>query len=243
MENWGAESVLSVNKPYVERSDEFSLSQIWISGGEWDPKTLETVEAGWTVNWAQYGDYETRSFIYFTPDSYKEGGAGCWNLGCGFVQVDESIVIGAAFANIPDPGQPGWVYVKLGWARDPATGNWWLHINDDFVGYYGSELFDASGLKDIATEAIFGGEIVDHQPNGRHTKTQMGSGSFPVQYLTTATQQTMYFINPGTMANHVFPGLYEFRTDPLCYEVSLNNGGLGWYFNFGGAGYHATQCQ
>ena len=66
--NWGAESILNVWSPYVEKSNEFSLSQIWVVRGSGADR--ETVEAGWQVYKDLYGDWRAHLFIYFTPDNY-----------------------------------------------------------------------------------------------------------------------------------------------------------------------------
>ncbi|MDT7542074.1 MAG: hypothetical protein QOE33_1978, partial [Acidobacteriota bacterium] len=94
VDNWGAESIFNVWSPYVEKSDEFSLSQMWVTrGGGGD---LETVEGGWQVYRDLYGDWRAHLFIYFTPDNYGNG--GCYNLSCnGFVQVNNTVYIGGDF--------------------------------------------------------------------------------------------------------------------------------------------------
>src|SRR5207244_4070087 len=83
--------------PHTNRSDEFSLSQIWVVRGS--GANLETVETGWQKYRDFYGDYRPRLFIYFTPDNYGSG--GCYNLSCNaFVQVNNSVYIGGG----PFPG-------------------------------------------------------------------------------------------------------------------------------------------
>jgi hypothetical protein len=91
IENWGGEAIFNVWSPYVEKSDEFSLAQMWITRGS--NANLETVEGGWQVYRDLYGDWRAHLFIYFTPDNYGNG--GCYNLSCtAFVQVNNSIFIG-----------------------------------------------------------------------------------------------------------------------------------------------------
>ena len=52
--NWGGESIFNLFSPYVEKEDEFSLSQMWITRG--GGGNLETVEGGWQVYHDLYGD-------------------------------------------------------------------------------------------------------------------------------------------------------------------------------------------
>ena len=240
--NWGAQSILNVWSPYTERASEFSLSQIWVSRGSGD--SLETVEVGWQKYRDLYGDYQPRLFIYFTPDNYKSG--GCYNLTCsGFVQVSNSIYIGGAFTNIsahPHPS-PAWEF-NIRWQKDGTSGHWWLKYGDTWVGYYPRSLFDGNGLRDQASEVDFGGEIIDEQPGGRHTKTDMGSGHFPADgFGYAAYQRQIRYITTGN-AWATRPALTASRTDADCYDISVQSSSGAWerYFYFGGPGYWA-HCQ
>jgi hypothetical protein len=241
-DNWGAQSILNVWSPYTERSDEFSLSQIWVVRGSGNNR--ETVEAGWQKYRDLYGDYRPRLFIYFTPDNYGDG--GCYNLTCdAFVQVNNSVYIAGGFTNISQHPHPStaWEFT-LRWQKDGTTGHWWLKYGDTWVGYYPRSLFDSNGLADKAAEVDFGGEIIDRQPGGRHTKTDMGSGHFPGDGFGYAAyqRQIRYITTSNVWGTH--PSLTDSRTDSDCYDISVSNSTGSWerYFYFGGPGYN-NHCQ
>ncbi|VVB03332.1 unnamed protein product [Arabis nemorensis] len=76
----GSRSRISLWKPNVLSTREFSLAQTWVINGHWDTG-LNSLESGWQ------------------NDSYR--GTGCYNLLCpGFVQVDRDISLGAALSPI-----------------------------------------------------------------------------------------------------------------------------------------------
>ncbi len=239
VDNWGAQSTLNVWSPYTERAAEFSLSQIAVVRGTGADK--ETVEAGWQKYRNLYGDYRPRLFIYFTPDNYGPG--GCYNLTCGaFVQVSNSVYIGGGFTNIsahPHPS-PAWEFT-IRWQRHAETGDWWLKYGDTWVGYYPSSLFDDSGLRPRGSKASFYGEIVDDRPDGRHTRTDMGSGHFPGDGFGYAAYQR--HIRTITTSNvwNIRPALTADRTDANCYDIAVRDSRGSWerYFYFGGPGYNA----
>ena len=118
VDNWGAESVLNLWSPFVERANEFSLSQIWVTRGS--GANLETVEGGVQVYRDLYGDWRGHLFIYFTPDNYGSG--GCYNLSCtGFVQVNNTVHIGGGFTNYSADGGTQYA-IKLLWYKDGRQG-------------------------------------------------------------------------------------------------------------------------
>lgn len=241
VDSWGAESVFNVWSPYVERSNEFSLSQMWVvrgSGGD-----RETIESGWQVYRDKYGDNRARLFLYFTPDNYGDG--GCYNLDCsGFVQVANNIYIGGGFTSYSSYNGAQYTF-KLLWVRDPANGNWWLRYGNTWVGYYPTGLFDSNGLKNKANKLSYGGEIIDRQTSGRHTRTDMGSGSFPSAGFSRAAYQRSIRYVDTSYYYRTHTGLFEARDDSKCYDVDLTSGSGSWgtYFYFGGAGYHSTNCK
>ncbi|NPU90945.1 MAG: neprosin family prolyl endopeptidase [Gammaproteobacteria bacterium] len=241
VDSWGAETVFNVWSPYVERSNEFSLSQMWVvrgSGGD-----RETIESGWQVYKDKYGDNRARLFLYFTPDNYGSG--GCYNLDCsGFVQVAGNIYIGGGFSNYSVYNGAQYTF-KLLWVRDPANGNWWLKYGNTWVGYYPTGLFDSNGLKNKANKLSYGGEIIDRQTSGRHTKTDMGSGSFPSAGFSRAAYQRSIRYVDTSYYYRTHTGLFEARDDSQCYDVDMTSstGSWGTYFYFGGAGYHSTNCK
>lgn len=238
--NWGGESVLNIWSPYTESSSEFSLSQIWVVRGS--GANLETVETGIQKYKDLYGDWQSRLFIYFTPDNYGSG--GCYNLSCGkFVQTDSSVYIGGAFSEYSTLDGPQKV-VKLLWYKDSPTGAWWLRYADKWVGYYPRALFDANGLQSQAAEVDFGGEIINNEPGGRHTRTDMGSGRWPSEgFGKAAYQRSIRYVDTNNVYQQVTSGTTSV-TDPDCYNIKKGSSTGAWeqYFYFGGSGYN-TQCE
>ncbi|KAJ7569746.1 hypothetical protein O6H91_01G092000 [Diphasiastrum complanatum] len=230
---YGAQASINVWRPTVEISSEFSLSQIWLLAGSFNGD-LNSIEAGWQVSPELYGDSNPRLFTYWTSDAYQA--TGCYNLLCsGFIQLSSDIAIGASIS--PDSAYNGSQYdIQILIWKDPVTGNWWMKFGDDFlVGYWPTELF--SHLTGAATMIQWGGEIVNTQPSGQHTTTQMGSGSFPQKGFSEAS----YFRNLGyvdasnQLVSHM--DLHATAEHPNCYSIQLSNDNdWGDYFYYGGPG-------
>ena len=120
--------------------------------------------------------------------------------------------------------------------QDPKEGNWWLQFGNNYVlGYWPSFLF--SYLADSASMIEWGGEVVNSEPDGSHTSTQMGSGHFPEEGFCKAS----YFKNiqvVDSSNNLKAPrGVGTFTEQSNCYDVQNgNNGDWGTYFYYGGPG-------
>lgn len=230
---YGAKASINVWAPRVSSQSEFSLSQIWVISGSFG-NDLNTIETGWQVSPQLYGDYYPRFFTYWTTDAYQ--GTGCYNLLCsGFVQTNHKIAIGAAIA--PSSAYKGKQYdISLLVWKDPHRGNWWLEYGSGLlVGYWPSFLFNH--LARHASMIQFGGEIVNTNPSGLHTSTQMGSGHFAGEGFGRAS----YFRNLQVVDwdNSLIPlqNLKVLADHPNCYSI---RGGVnkfwGDYFYYGGPG-------
>jgi hypothetical protein len=240
VDNMGGESVFNVWKPYTERSDEFSLSQIWVVRGSGANK--DTVEGGWQKYKGLYGDWNSRLFIYFTPDNYASG--GCYNLSCGaFVQVNNSVYIGGKFSNYSTHGGTQYAF-KLLWYKDGENGHWWLRYGDTWVGYYPRNLFDGNGLRDLAARTSFGGEIINRDINSQHTRTDMGSGYMPSYgFAWAGYQRSIRYVDTSNFYRQA-SGMSTFVSDSNCYDIDLKSSSGSWeqYFYFGGWGYNSN-CE
>jgi len=236
--NWGAESIFNVWSPYVEKSDEFSLSQIWVVRGSGADR--ETVEAGWQVYKDLYGDWRAHLFIYFTPDNYGSGGG--YNLTSGaFVQVNNTVYIGGGFTNYSSLGGQQWE-MKLLLYKDGTNGSWWLRYGDTWVGYWPRSRFDANGLRDQGDRIDFGGEIVNTRTDNRHTRTDMGSGHWPYEgYSWCAYQRNLKYVDVSNFYQNA-TGLSPSVTNNMCYDINLfeTNGSWNVYFYFGGSGFNSS---
>ncbi|KAG0462415.1 hypothetical protein HPP92_020891 [Vanilla planifolia] len=214
-----------------------SLSQLWILGGSFG-EDLNSIEAGWQVSPDLYGDNNTRLFTYWTSDAYQA--TGCYNLLCsGFIQINSNIAMGASISPISEYSGSQYDISILVW-KDPKEGNWWMQFGSDYVlGYWPSFLF--SYLADSASMIEWGGEVVNSEPDGEHTATQMGSGHFPEEGFGKAS----YFRNIQIVdeSNNLRSpkGIGAFTEQSNCYDVQTgNNGDWGSYFYYGGPGRNAN---
>ncbi|XP_057485494.1 uncharacterized protein LOC130771825 [Actinidia eriantha] len=230
---YGAKASLNVWAPRVANQYEFSLSQMWVISGSFG-NDLNTIEAGWQVSPELYGDNYPRFFTYWTSDAYQA--TGCYNLLCsGFVQTNNKIAIGAAISPTSSYNGGQFDISLLVW-KDPKHGNWWLEFGSGvLVGYWPSFLF--THLRSHATMVQYGGEVVNSNPSGLHTSTQMGSGHFAGEGFGKAS----YFRNLQVVDwdNSLIPlsNLRVLADHPNCYDIQ---GGIntvwGNYFYYGGPG-------
>ncbi|KAG0470839.1 hypothetical protein HPP92_017539 [Vanilla planifolia] len=82
-----------------------------------------------------------------------------------------------------------------------------------------------------------GGEVVNSEPNGEHTSTQMGSGHFPDEGFGKAS----YFRNIQIVdsSNNLKPpsGIGTYTEQDACYNVLCDQSSdWGNYFYYGGPG-------
>ncbi|GAB2222588.1 hypothetical protein Droror1_Dr00016707 [Drosera rotundifolia] len=234
---YGAKATINVWEPQIQQPNEFSLSQIWVLGGSFG-EDLNSIEAGWQVSPDLYGDNNTRLFTYWTSDAYQA--TGCYNLLCsGFIQINNEIAMGASISPISAYRNSQYDISILVW-KDPKEGNWWMQFgSDNVMGYWPAFLF--SYLADSASMIEWGGEVVNSEPDGEHTSTQMGSGRFPDEGFGKAS----YFRNIQVVdeSNNLKTpkGIGTFTEQSNCYDVQTgNNGDWGHYFYYGGPGRNAN---
>ncbi|CAI9105764.1 OLC1v1004772C1 [Oldenlandia corymbosa var. corymbosa] len=222
---FGTKAIINVWQPYVEGSREFSLSQLWIVAG-WG-STLNTIEVGWHVFPQIYGgSNSTRLFIYWTNDGYRT--TGCYNLGCaGFVQTNNQMAIGGAISQSE--------ITLLVW-KDQKQNVWWLQYNGVILGYWPTTIFTL--LKDSASLVQWGGEIINSSPNGMHTGTDMGSGSFPQAGPGKASYfRNLQLVNDANTLISPPNNLGGIATNKACYNINVGvNSNWGNFFYYGGPG-------
>ncbi|KAI3877452.1 hypothetical protein MKX03_026509 [Papaver bracteatum] len=236
---YGAKATINVWEPKIQQSNEFSLSQLWILGGSFG-EDLNSIEAGWQVSPDLYGDNNTRLFTYWTSDAYQA--TGCYNLLCsGFIQINSEIAMGASI--FPTSGYRGSQYdISILVWKDPKEGHWWMQFGNDYVlGYWPSFLF--SYLADSASMIEWGGEVVNSNPDGQHTSTQMGSGHFPEEGFSKSSYFRNIQVVDGSNNLKSPKGIGTFTEQSNCYDVQNgNNGDWGSYFYYGGPGKNPN-CQ
>lgn len=230
---YGAKASINVWSPGVTEAYEFSLSQIWVISGSFG-NDLNTIEAGWQVSPALFGDNYPRFFTYWTTDAYQT--TGCYNLLCsGFIQTNTRVAIGAAISPRSSFGGRQFDISVMVW-KDPKHGHWWLQFgNGLLVGYWPAFLF--SHLRSHANMVQFGGEIVNSGSSGFHTTTKMGSGHFADEGFGKAA----YFRNLQVVDwdNNLIPpsNLQLLADHPNCYNIKQGrNSAWGDYFYYGGPG-------
>ena len=230
---YGAKATINVWEPKIQQPNEFSLSQLWILGGSFG-EDLNSIEAGWQVSPDLYGDNNTRLFTYWTSDAYQA--TGCYNILCsGFIQINSEIAMGASIFPISNYAGSQYDISILIW-KDPKEGNWWMQFGKEYVlGYWPSFLF--SYLADSASMIEWGGEVVNSEPDGAHTSTQMGSGHFPEEGFSKASYFKNIQVVDSTNQLKAPKGLGTFTERSNCYDVQNdNNGDWGTYFYYGGPG-------
>ncbi|XP_076900262.1 protein neprosin-like [Bidens hawaiensis] len=178
-----------------------------------------------------YGDNNPRLFIYWTSDAYQT--TGCYNLCSGFVQLNNKYAIGATLTPTSQWDGSQYEFTILIW-KDKGTGDWWMQFNRELIGYWPSSLF--THLRTRATEVQWGGEIVNLGSGGYHTTTEMGSGHFPGEWFGKASY--MRKIETVDGSNTLRTADVSTAHEQNCYDIvtSVDNGGWGRYFFFGGPG-------
>ncbi|XP_010507711.1 PREDICTED: uncharacterized protein LOC104784377 [Camelina sativa] len=230
---YGTIATINVWEPVVENRTEFSLSQVWITSGDYETENLNTIEVGWQVCEELYNDNKPRLFIYWTSDVYITTGG--YNLRKpGFIQTSSEIVLGGAISPVSSVGGRQFEMTILVW-KDPRSGNWWLRVGTDLVGYWPRELFTTLG--DHARKIDWGGEIIDSESFGRHTKTQMDSGRFPQEGFGNASYFRNIQVVDHTCSFQTTPELFT-QADTPYYDVKkLHRDELGTHFFYGGPGF------
>jgi hypothetical protein len=229
--NLGGHSFLNIWRPAIGANHVFSLSQHWYVGGS--GANLQTVECGWQVYPALYGDAQPHLFTYWTADNYNA--TGCYNLTCrAFVQTSSSFAPGMAVGPISVTGGPQY---NIELAYRLSGGRWWLYFNgtqgSNAIGYYPVSLFGGGALATRASEIDFGGETT-----GTISFPPMGSGAFANQgWQRAAFQRTIGYWPPqgGAMIN---ANLTPSQAWLGCYTAEVVLYGPTWYETlwYGGPG-------
>ncbi|CAL4980668.1 unnamed protein product [Urochloa decumbens] len=227
-EYFGTKMTINVWQP-TPQSGDFSLAQLWISAGSYGNQDLNTIEVGWQVYPAMYGDGSTRLFIYWTRDAYNR--TGCYNLGCsGFVQTDTRFTIGGSLSPVSTYGGTQYELDILVW-KDPNTHNWWLQVGGTNVGYWPSSIF--TRLATSASSVEWGGEV--YSPS---MTTPMGSGHFPEEGFGKASYiRTIQVVDSSNQLKSP-NGVGLIAGNPNFYNVKsgVSSDSWGTYIFFGGPG-------
>ncbi|CAI0392069.1 unnamed protein product [Linum tenue] len=228
---YGALGEINVWNPKTLKK-ELSASQFWVTDG--GGKDIDSVEVGWMVT--AFTNHPT-IFVYWTADGYN---TGCYNVRCsGFVQTNRKIALGAFLTPISIyGGEQHLMGIKV--YRD-GQGNWWVNVLGQNLGYWPPNLFNG-GLRGPASLIEWGGEVINSNPQGVHTSTQMGSGHFPSESYSRAAyfKNLQYIVDGGGLEDA--KDITGQATRPECYDIQVQKPSREWgsYFYYGGPGLSAN---
>jgi hypothetical protein len=219
--NGGGHSFLNLWNPQIGAGQVFSLSQHWYVGGS--GANLQTLECGWQVYPAMYGDTKPHLFTYWTADDYNK--TGCYSLTCNaFVQTSNVIAPGMAIGPTSVVGGQQYEIELTYWH---TGGRWWLYFNgtlgSNAIGYYPDSIYKGGCLAKNASEIDYGGETV-----GTTTFPPMGSGHFAAEgWQKAAYQRTIGYYKPagGAMVN---ASLTPSQQWPKCYTAIVQMYAAPW---------------
>jgi hypothetical protein len=214
VDNGGGHSYLNLWQPAIGANQVFSLSQHWYTAGS--GTGLQTLECGWQVYPALYGDGRPHLFTYWTADGYNK--TGCYNLTCSaFVQTSSTFAPGMAVGPISVSGGAQYSIELAYWL---TGGRWWLYYNGtagaNAIGYYPVTLYQGGPMASKATEIDYGGETT-----GTTSFPPMGSGAFANQGWQRAAYQRAIGYWPPTGGAMINASLTPSQGWPACYTAEV----------------------
>ncbi|KAI3918062.1 hypothetical protein MKX01_041382 [Papaver californicum] len=207
---YGGQVTMGIHNPSVSPG-QFTQAQMWIQNGPDAEKN--SIEIGWAVYPELFGNNITRLFSYWTADGYQQ--TGCFNFLCqGFVQAHPHISFG-------DPLYTDKLSMLVAVNRDQNSGNWWLYIDDEAIGYWPIELF--THLAGEASLVRFGGIAGGAS---RSPSAPMGNGNFPsinfnVNQSGWMSDMKIYNESSGSPVLFDFYKIYKKQdTTADCYNLN-----------------------
>nr|CAD1829359.1 unnamed protein product [Ananas comosus var. bracteatus] len=192
-----------------------------------DPSVDNAILVGWMAAPPLYGDSKPRLYVYWTNDGGRS--KNCWNFDCGgFVQTSKKISLGASFSPTSKPGG------EQRHTTDAAEPKWWVSVNLEEVGYLPDFVFN-NFVESFLNG--WGGQLLNTNPGGQHTSTQMGSGRFPSEGINYAGMIGKYLAVDynGELANDYPAGSKV--TQSSCYDykdLGRQEPEPGYYILYGG---------
>ncbi|XP_062158668.1 protein neprosin-like [Alnus glutinosa] len=226
----GARGDVNVWSPRVESRDDYTTGQIWLKHG------LESVEAGWMVNPKLFGDTRPRLFGRWTLDGYQR--TGCINHFCpGFIQTSKRFALGAVVEPWSQRRGPQY-QISVRMDRDPDTGNWWLQVGDEVIGYWPGSILNY--LRQSAIIVQWGGDVYSQKVKRSrpHTATAMGSGEWPSGLWGLASYINKVRIVDYSLQVKYPEWVHSYAEEPDCYAAYNYQKSLAFepVFYFGGPG-------
>ncbi|CAI9093619.1 OLC1v1029166C1 [Oldenlandia corymbosa var. corymbosa] len=240
---FGAQGGIAVYNPEIEKSDEYSLSDISLETG--GPESFETVRSGWMVNPAVYGDKMSRFFTYWTSDGGHE--TGCFDHICpGFIQVSKNIALGAIIDHISTPPNKPAELLSISIYKDMYTDNWWVDSGGEKIGYWPANLFEE--LNHNAEAVQWGGDVYSTRLETHpHTATGMGSGGYssPIDWLSGSIRGIRILRILQNSLVWIYPDWAAPYADQVnCYDYNLQvvSDDPVFYYGGPGSGGQASKC-
>lgn len=211
-----------------------SLSQIW-ADSESPDGNYSDIELGTTTD-PNFNNGAPTLFTFF----FDNGQPGCYNLGCGFVQVAN--VVGYV------PGYPiaaapllhaGAAHLYQVYEDPNVSGQWWVAVDGVPIGYYPPTTWPQLPLTSLNLVKA-GGEVALPSPNAASTMGDGYLGSNPgdaaaywsnLQYWANGVWTTPAVSDVGEYANA--PDYYDLSNLP---DAAAGWGVGGWSFSYGGPG-------
>ncbi|XP_013598903.1 PREDICTED: uncharacterized protein LOC106306715 isoform X2 [Brassica oleracea var. oleracea] len=149
---------------------------------------------------------------------------GCYNILCpGFVQVSARIPFGILFGPVSVYDGPQYeVGIRI--YKDGNTGDWWLVVYDENVGYWPNSLFTKAGLGHGASLVAYGGEV--YSPV-KEKSPSMGSAHFPSEGYLKAAYVTNFEVVEGSVATKPLFPVTLFSSTPNFWYNAIFFGGPG----------------
>nr|KYP48526.1 hypothetical protein KK1_029821 [Cajanus cajan] len=229
---YGVSGRNSIYNPRLNRTDQISLSNLWVQNGEGDAGNK--ISFGWHVHPYLYGDDATYFYSTWTSDNYKR--TGCYNIRCpGFVQTSKGNYLGASISNTSIYGGI-MVVADLSIFQDLVTKNWWLQVDGKNFGYFPAALFS-----NLASADQVGGGGRTRTPPGTPSPP-MGSGHFPDNIIVHACYFSFVSFRDASGKNHgpEVNQVKSFTDNSHCYGVKyygyIPKRNIGYFLQFGGPG-------
>ncbi|WZY69306.1 hypothetical protein YC2023_001546 [Brassica napus] len=231
-DNYGGKANLSIWEPEVSPTQISSASMLVATGNY---EHFESIRAGWIVyQWLNKN--HSRLFTYWTADGFIK--TGCFNTLCpGFVQVSTKIPLGYLFNQVSTYGGKQYeieisiFQVQISSCicnnalskQDSKTGDWWLVVFNENVGYWPKSLFTEVGLVHGASLISYGGEV--YSPV-KEKSPHMGSGHFPIEgYLKAAYVNGIEVADEidGKLSKPPISTVNPLSTTPNCYKAETKS--------------------
>ncbi|KAF8689263.1 hypothetical protein HU200_042054 [Digitaria exilis] len=168
----------------------------------------------------------------------------CLNLECGgFIQTNSKYALGTSFRNSDSQVGGQTYYITVGIYRIPGEPVWRVSLNGDEIGHIQEGTFPMGFFESLHNE--MGGRILNTNPGGRHTMTQMGSGMYASSGPNNAATIAFYMAVNNNGGDQLDNPVNSIVTSPKCYDV-MNYGNdkvrPGYDVGFGGpGGYYCNQ--